>query len=67
MAAWGSETTGEPTFVGREHCAACHEAEDKAWTGSHHDLAMQAADPDAVLGDFNGAKLTVFDVTSKFF
>ncbi|MCG6868207.1 MAG: tetratricopeptide repeat protein [Gammaproteobacteria bacterium] len=63
----GSATVDEPAFVGRERCTACHEAESAAWSGSHHDLAMQAADDESVLGDFNDAKLTVFGVTSEFF
>jgi len=67
LSAVASETTGEPTFVGREKCTVCHEAGSKAWAGSHHDLAMQDADEESVLGDFDGAKLTVFGVTSEFF
>jgi hypothetical protein len=32
-----------PTYVGAEVCKTCHEPEFKAWSGSHHDLAMQEA------------------------
>lgn len=44
------ETRAE--FVGRKRCAECHAAEAEKWAGSHHDLAMDLATPDKVLGDF---------------
>ncbi len=55
-----------PEFVGGEVCASCHRAEAERWRGSHHDLAMQLATEDAVLGDFGDAHLTHFGVTSTF-
>jgi tetratricopeptide (TPR) repeat protein len=54
-------------FVGRQACVECHPGETDRWSGSHHDLAMQPADPDTVLGDFDDATLTHFGVTSTFF
>lgn len=54
-------------FVGRAHCADCHAREDAAWKGSDHDLAMQVADPQTVLGDFADAKFTYAGTTSTFF
>ena len=54
-------------FVGRERCAVCHAREQEAWRGSHHDLAMQEATDNTVLGDFNDASFTHFGVTSRFF
>ncbi len=56
-----------PAFVGGKTCATCHAAEAEAWTGSHHDLAMQEATADTVLGDFDDATFTRFGVTSRFF
>ena len=41
-------------FVGREKCISCHKAEFDKWQGSHHDLAMDVATDETVLGDFNG-------------
>jgi hypothetical protein len=35
-------------------CAECHPGEAAAWRGSHHDRAMEVADPNTVLGDFSG-------------
>jgi len=55
------------TFVGREVCKPCHQGEYSAWTGSDHDLAMQPATDETVLGDFDNAKITVYGVTSLFF
>ncbi|MGH7644884.1 MAG: tetratricopeptide repeat protein [Gemmatimonadales bacterium] len=57
---------GGVAFVGRAACAACHAAEDSAWRGSHHDLAMQEAREATVLGDFGGATYTYNGVTSVF-
>jgi tetratricopeptide (TPR) repeat protein len=54
-------------YVGSERCAQCHEAEAKAWRGSHHDLAMTEASEETVLGDFNDAEITAHGVTSRFY
>jgi Flp pilus assembly protein TadD len=43
-------------YVGAAACRRCHESEFKAWSGSHHQLAMQEASASAVLGDFDNAK-----------
>ena len=53
-------------FVGSAVCAGCHEAETSQWRGSHHDLAMQPADPATVLGDFDGAEFEYAGTTSVF-
>lgn len=57
----------QATYVGRQRCADCHQTETQQWIGSHHDLAMDRATPETVLGDFNDAELTQFGVTSKMF
>ncbi|MDE2980242.1 MAG: multiheme c-type cytochrome [Gemmatimonadota bacterium] len=58
VACGGESGTGTaaslPTFVGSDVCASCHSAEAELWRGSHHDLAMQDATPESVLGDFGG-------------
>lgn len=46
---------------------SCHAAEAKDWSGSHHDLAMQVANTQTVLGDFNQARFSYAGVTSTFF
>ena len=54
-------------WVADADCAGCHRPELDAWTGSHHDLAMQVATPDTVLGDFDDSAFTHHEVTSRFF
>ena len=54
-------------YVGGEQCSACHLAEAELWRGSHHDLAMAAANPASISGDFNNAQFTYNGVTSEFF
>ena len=54
-------------YVRDAACADCHQPEHAAWSGSHHDLAMQEATADTVLGDFDDATFTHFGVTSRFF
>ncbi len=54
-------------YVADADCAGCHRTEFDAWTGSHHDLAMQVAAPGTVLGDFDDAVFTHHGVTSRFF
>ena len=63
-----AEQLGGPAqYVGGQQCAACHPDEVELWVGSHHDLAMQAAGPDSVRGDFSGAQFSYNGVTSEFF
>jgi len=61
------QLAGQAEYVGGQQCAACHPAEAELWLGSHHDLAMQAASPDSVLGDFSGAQFDYNGITSAFF
>ena len=48
-------------------CGECHTQQYADWRGSHHDLAMQEATEESVLGDFGGATFDHFGVTSRFF
>lgn len=45
----------------------CHQDAFAAWNGSHHALAMQEADTQTVLGDFNNAAFNYGAVESRFF
>ncbi|MGB8330561.1 MAG: cytochrome c3 family protein, partial [Polyangiales bacterium] len=47
-----AEASGSAELVGTETCRSCHEAEYGDWLGSHHQLAMQKATPETVLGNF---------------
>lgn len=64
-----SAAGGEPAahYVGGQACARCHAGEYGAWQGSHHDLAMQEANEQTVLGDFAGATYSYAGITSTFF
>ncbi len=55
------------TYVGSRTCADCHSKEAELWHDSDHDLAMDWATPNTVLGDFDDAELTHFGVTSHMF
>ncbi|MCA9267944.1 MAG: hypothetical protein KDA41_05710, partial [Planctomycetales bacterium] len=57
----------EAKYVGRQSCLECHQAEAHAWHGSHHDLAMDIATDETVLGDFDDAELTTYGVTTRMF
>jgi tetratricopeptide (TPR) repeat protein len=63
----GLETAGTATFVGREACRPCHETSFTSWQGSDHDLAMDVATEDTVLGDFKDVTFESKGVTSRFF
>ncbi|MEM9827522.1 MAG: multiheme c-type cytochrome [Planctomycetota bacterium] len=65
---WSSHPVDVPLrFVGRSACVDCHQAEAEAFKGSHHDLAMDRATDDTVLGDFDNATLTHHGITSRMF
>jgi tetratricopeptide (TPR) repeat protein len=57
---------GSASYVGRAQCARCHQAQEQAWKGSHHDLAMQEPTPASVIGDFANASFTYNGITSRF-
>ena len=59
--------SGPATFVGSSSCQSCHEAEYRDWIGSHHELAMQIADADTVLGDFDDVSFDYFGTSTQFF
>ena len=57
----------QATYVGRDKCIECHAAEVKKYASSHHDLAMDRATPDTVLGDFSGVEIEHLGVTSRMY
>ena len=54
-------------YRGRESCRECHEKEYNLFQGSDHDMAMDLATEQTVLGDFSDVALTHFGVTSRFY
>jgi tetratricopeptide (TPR) repeat protein len=61
-----SQTPAAPTYVGAAACAACHAKEANDWSHSHHALAMQQANVNTSLGNFNDARFAKDGVTSRF-
>ncbi len=57
----------EATYVGRSACIDCHRDQAEAFTDSHHDLAMDLATDETVLGDFNDATLEHDGMTNRMF
>ena len=54
-------------YVGSTQCADCHQTQYKSWQGSHHDMSMRHAKPDAVLADFDNAQVEFNGKTNRFF
>jgi predicted CXXCH cytochrome family protein len=69
LAPFGPDAYAEEaaSYVGGAVCSGCHATETERWKGSHHALAMQNATAATVLGDFAGAQLEHFGVTTTFF
>jgi len=59
--------TAPAEYVGRSVCAECHPQQAALWSGSHHDLAMQAAGDATVLGDFDNAGFNYNGITATFY
>src|SRR5215510_1018870 len=65
--AQAADAPGSASFVGSSACTACHAKEYEAWQGSQHRAAMQEANDQTVLGNFNAARFTYAGNTSIFF
>lgn len=61
------ESPDSDGYVGADTCKGCHAEAYTQWQDSHHDLAMEPATADTVLGDFNDARFEHFGVESRFF
>ena len=57
----------EANYVGRQACVSCHAEQDKLWQGSHHDLSMQEANQQTVLGDFRNVEFSKDGIVTRFF
>ncbi len=64
---YSSRSADSLEYVGSIVCAECHQSEMQAWTGSDHDLAMEKATPETVLGDFQNAVFSHLGVETRFF
>ena len=54
-------------MVDEQQCQGCHDNQVKDWQGSHHQLAMQVAEPQTVLADFNNAAFKGEGENSRFY
>lgn len=54
------------TMVDEQQCQGCHSEQVKDWQGSHHQLAMQVANGETVLGDFNNVTFKAEKETTRF-
>ena len=54
------------TMVDEQQCQGCHSAQVKDWQGSHHQLAMQEANAETMLGDFNNVTFKAENETTRF-
>ncbi|MDX1335513.1 MAG: cytochrome C, partial [Gammaproteobacteria bacterium] len=54
-------------YIGSSQCIGCHEMAGDLWSGSHHDLAMQEATPETVLGDFENTTFNINGQKTRFF
>jgi tetratricopeptide (TPR) repeat protein len=57
----------DASFVGREQCIDCHDAAYEQWLGSDHDNAMDVANEQSVVGDFNDTEFEHDGIISRFF
>lgn len=63
----GVQPKPTPSFVGTRKCTDCHQKEYDKWRDSHHDHAMEVADENTVLGDFDKAVFKSHGITSRFY
>ncbi len=55
------------TYVGRNSCIRCHQQEADLFHGSHHDLAMDRANSQTVLGDFDDVEFEHYGIKSRLY
>lgn len=53
-------------MINEQQCQGCHSAQVKDWQGSHHQLAMQEATAETMLGDFNNVTFKAENETTRF-
>ncbi|MCX7551038.1 tetratricopeptide repeat protein [Xanthomarina sp. F2636L] len=53
-------------YVGDEQCMSCHKQAFDSWKDSDHDLAMQVANGETILADFNDVEITLDGITYFF-
>lgn len=64
---WTLPPTATATYVGRDACIECHQAQANQFKDSHHDLAMERATKTSVLGNFDNQSLEHHGMVSRMF
>ncbi|WP_353570585.1 tetratricopeptide repeat protein [Candidatus Albibeggiatoa sp. nov. BB20] len=54
-------------FVENQSCADCHPKQFSDWLGSHHELAMNPATQQYILGDFNNTEFKDDTISAQFY
>ena len=69
FADWNREAPEELAFsyVGRDSCVDCHQAQATLFHGSDHDLAMDLATDEFVLANFDDQTIEHYGITSRMF
>ncbi len=62
-----SPPLGKVAYIGAQQCVDCHQEQFKLWQGSHHDLAMQPANEQTMLGEFKNTSFDYFGTVSRFY
>ncbi|MDJ1501344.1 tetratricopeptide repeat protein [Xanthocytophaga agilis] len=55
------------TYVGSKQCQSCHAEQQTQWNSSHHAQAIQEANAQTVLGNFNKATFRYNTIQSRFY
>lgn len=64
---YAASQADDPAYIGSQQCGLCHQNEYRDWLDSHHDLAMQHASKDTVLGDFDSARFLYNEIETSFY
>jgi tetratricopeptide (TPR) repeat protein len=72
VAEFSEPSTGEPgmakaEYVGRQACIDCHKKQYDLYIGSDHDMAMDVATEETVLGNFENAVFDHSGIKSRFY
>ncbi len=57
----------DANFIGSENCRECHKSQFEMWENSHHEKAMQMANRETILAQFEGETFKSQGITSRFF
>ena len=62
-------STSQKAFIhpNNDNCQSCHMVEWQEWHNSHHQKAMQVANDQTVLGDFDDVEISINNENVKFY